>query len=419
MNDAGPVHCPRPGAMPERARVLHIGLAKTGTTSLQSTAAARRADLLAAGVRYPGGGLNHRESVSALMGRRWGWIGLGAVVPTMRHWDRLLSEVEAETERRVWISHEFASESTDEVAARFGEALGARLQVVITLRPFAAILPSSWQQYLKGGSTHTFEHWLRRVLADPPDTRVTPSFHLRNDQAGVVRRWAAVVGPERVTAVIVDKADPTRMTDAFEGLFDLPAGFLVDEQLGGLQRNRSMSRAESELIRQLNLRVAGREVDWNDYETLLRKGAIARLLESRTPAPGEGPLLLPEWAADRAHSLGVQFAESIRGSGVRLIGDVQSLAEPVSSTKNDQPTPTTIALDLAVEPLAGMLSAALGRGSSFAPVDVGGPELTDRQRAARAISGIRAGDLASVLLYRARHGLIRQARRLISREQTK
>ena len=418
MNDGDPAQRPRPDPVPARARVLHIGLAKTGTTALQSTAADRRAALLAAGVRYPGGGLNHREAVSALMGRRWGSIGLGGSVPPMRHWNRLLGEVEAETERRIWISHEFASESTDDVAARFRDTLGDRLRVVITLRPFAAILPSSWQQYLKGGSTHTFEHWLRRVLADPPDTRVTPSFHLRNDQAGVVRRWAALVGPEQVTAVIVDKAHPNRLTDAFEGLFDLPAGFLVDGQLGGLRRNRAMSRAESELIRQLNLRIAGRQVQWNDYETLLRKGAIARLLESRTPAPDEGRLLLPDWAADRAHSLGVQFAESIRASGIRLIGDVQSLAEPVSSTETDPQTPTTIGLDLAVEPLAGMLSAALGRGPSFAPTGVTGPQLTDRQHATRAISGIRTGDLASVLLYRAGHGLVRRARRLIDREQT-
>ena len=84
------------------------------------------------------------------------------------------------------------------------------------------------------------------------EQKVTPSFHRRNDQAGVVRRWAAAAGAEHVTAVVVDRARPTQLTDAFEALLDLPPGFLVDSSLGGLQANRSMSLPESELMRQGN-----------------------------------------------------------------------------------------------------------------------------------------------------------------------
>ncbi len=377
----GPGETAGPGSrltdpLPPAARMLHIGLPKTGTTALQSTAQARRADLLAAGVRYPGGGLNHREAVSALMGRRWGWIGPGAAVPPLRHWERLKAEVLAETQRRVWISHEFASEADDASAARFVEELGEQLQVVVTLRPFGAILVSSWQQYLKGGTTHTFERWLKAVLADPPQLKVTPSFHLRNDQVGVVRRWAGTAGSDHVTAVIVDKARPTQLSDAFEALLDLPPGFLVAPELGGLQANRSMSASESELVRQVNLALKGQGVEWGEYEALLREGGIARLLQTRTPGKQEPALRLPRWAARRASELGRVYAEGIAASGIRVVGDVSVLAEPVTG-QDPAPAPVQVPVDAAVAAVVGTLSAALGRGAFLAePVE---PEFPQRR----------------------------------------
>ncbi len=366
----GPGGTPGPGGritdpLPPAARMLHIGLPKTGTTALQSTAQARRAELLSAGVRYPGGGLNHREAVSALMGRRWGWIGPGAAVPPLRHWGTLKTEVLAETQRRVWISHEFASEADDATADRFVQELGDQLQVVVTLRPFGAVLLSSWQQYLKGGTTHTFGRWLKAVLGDPPQTKVTPSFHLRNDQAGVVRRWAGAVGADHVTAVVVDKTRPAQLSDAFEDLLDLPAGFLLAPELGGLQANRSMSVPESELVRQVNLALKGQGVEWGQYEALLREGGLARLLQTRTPAEQEPALRLPRWAARRASDLGRAYAEGVAASGVRVVGDVSVLAEPVQG-QDAAPASDQVPLDAAVALVVGTLSAALGRGAFLA-----------------------------------------------------
>lgn len=354
-----------PEPLPPQARLLHIGLPKTGTTALQSTAQARREALLELGVRYPGGGLNHREAVSALMKRRWGWIGPGAAVPPMRHWDRLIREIGGDTTSRVWISHEFASESDDESAARFVEALGERIHVVVTLRPFGAMLTSSWQQYLKGGTSHTFEYWLRSVLAEPPKRTVTPSFHGRNDQSGVVRRWAAAAGQDRVTVVVVDKAVPTRLTDAFEAMLDLPPGFLVDDSLGGLQGNRAFSKEEAELMRQVNLAVKGQPVDWPEYERLLREGGIARLLQARTPAPDEHRLELPRWAADQATDRGQRYAAEVAASGVRVIGDLAALAVPAAGTDEPYQAPTHVSLDIATAMVVGTLSAGLGRGAFF------------------------------------------------------
>nr|WP_294691372.1 hypothetical protein [uncultured Friedmanniella sp.] len=389
--------------LPAAARLLHIGLPKTGTTALQSTAQARREALLEHGVLYPGGGLNHREAVSALMGRRWGWMGPGAIVPPMAHWERLMDAVQRESSRRIWISHEFASEADDEMAARFASELGERIQVVVTLRPFAAILGSSWQQYLKGGTTHTFDYWLRSVLADPPKQTVTPSFHRRNDQAGVIRRWAAAAGADHVTAVVVDKARPTQLTDAFEALLDLPSGFLVDRSLGGLRANRSMSVQESELMRRVNLAIKGQGVEWSQYEALLREGGIARMLEARVPDERETMLSLPTWAAERASELGRQYAESIAASGVRVIGDLDVLAAPVAGSSERPATPKSVRLDVATEFIVGTLSAGLGRGAFF-------EEPSDAEPVRRLLRGVRTRALAEEVSARVRRAAARRLR---------
>jgi hypothetical protein len=389
--------------LPPDTRLLHIGLAKTGTTALQSTARARRAELLELGVRYPGDGLNHREAVSALMGRRWGWNGPGARVPSLRHWDRLMGEVEAETDRRVWISHEFAAESDDETAQRFVDALGPRTHVVVTVRPHGAMLVSSWQQYLKTGIVRTFDCWLEAVLADPPDETVTPTYHRRSNQGGVVRRWAAAVGAENLTVVVVDKAAPTRLTDAFEALLDLPDGFLVDESFGGLQANRSLSAQESELLRRLNVALQDQGVDWREYDTLLRKGGIGRLMQARTPGPEEDSLVLPAWAAERALQLGRHYAEEIAAAGVRVIGDLAVLGEPVESVRDLPAAPTTVQLDVAVELAAGLLSAGTGRGPSF-----GEREPAPEVRGLRGLHDYTLGELAGSVVHRARRRLGRR-----------
>lgn len=176
-----------------------------------------------------------------------------------------------------------------------------------------------------------------------------------------------MVGPANVTAIIVDKARPRLLTNCFEQLFGLPVGFLVDSSLGGLQRNRSMSWPESELLRAVNLAIRDQGVEWSQYEKLLRNGAIARLLQSRTPAPAEERVLLPGWAAERATARERHFADVLAASGVTLVGDVEVLAAPVTATATADvpPVPADVPLDAATEALAGLLSAAVGRGAYF------------------------------------------------------
>jgi len=362
--DPLPTEQPLPPLLPG-SRLLHIGIPKTGTTALQTAAARRRDELRQHGVCYPGNSVNQREAVCALMGRRLGWAGAGDYVPDRRLWDRLRAEVESRPGQRSLISHEFVSESDDEQAARFLAELGEDLHVVITLRGLGALLTSSWQQYVKAGHRQTLNRWLKQVLLGPPDNPSATAFYRRNDQAAIVRRWADVVGTDRLTVVLADKTRPSQLTNAFEDMLALPRGLLQSLDGGGFAANRSLSLYEAELVRRMNTVVRENGYNWREFTALIRNGAVTRLLESRRPGPDETPIGLPGWAAEVAAEKAREYAEGVAAVGCRVVGDLGSLSAPVPSVPGNLARPTEVPMDAAVEAMSGLLSASTGRGAFF------------------------------------------------------
>lgn len=347
--------------LPERTRLFHVGIPKSGTTALQMAASAGRETLLRNGVLYPGTKLNQRDGVLAFMERRWGWTPEG--IPPKKAWHRLMDEIEHDTKNRVWFGHEFAAEADVETARRFVDAIGDRCHIAITLRSPGTTLPSAWQQYVKAGVPIAFDEWLSAVIADPPNRNVTKGFHDRNDQAGVVRRWADAAGADRVTVIILDKQRPELLFNAFESLLALPTGTLEAQELGGFGANRGLTVPEAEIFLALNALIRPKDVQWKDFQRLVRNGAIRRIMEGRQ-ADEERPQL-PSWAVKRAAELGAGYAKAIADSGVNVVGDLDTLAEEVPPRLHDDPPPTLIPVELAAEALAGMLSAATDRGAFF------------------------------------------------------
>ncbi|HKY58692.1 MAG TPA: hypothetical protein VJL80_11700 [Aeromicrobium sp.] len=380
-------------ALPERTRLFHIGIPKSGTTSLQVAAAAKRDELLRQGVQYPGDKVNQRGAVLGFMGRSWGWGKGGATTPPRERWDALIAEIEADESRRVFFGHEFASEANKATARGFVDAIGERCHVLITLRSFGAILPSAWQQFVKAGTTTGFEDWLRAVLADPPDRSVTRRFHRRNDQGGVVRRWVKAAGPDRVTVIVTDSRRPELLTTGVEQLLALRPGTLAAEDLDGYAANRGLTTAEAELFLALNRAIEPYDVDWDDYERIVRFGAQRRLMEE-PPGAGER-LILPDWAAVRAAERGAEFADQIAATGVRVIGDLSALAgKPPSRSLAEDPV-DEVPVELAAEALAGMLSAGTWRGPDFEDPGEAQLESTLAQVPARRLLRVAIGRMVA------------------------
>ena len=346
--------------LPARTRVLHVGLVKTGTTSLQTAASSRRGLLLRHGVRYPGKRYNHRQAAMALSRRT------GQHQATPDEWDELMAEVNQDHQRRILISNEFIAGWDTAVARRFVEELGTtRTHIVFTVRSFASLLPSLWQQYVKTGYPHDLEHFLSRVLADRPNPAELPPNFDRNDQGLVVSRWADIVGPENVTVIVVDKTEPKRISTSFEAMLGLPPGTLSTGEQGGSAVNRSLSNEEASLLLSVNQLLEPYRVAEEDLIRVLRRGATGRMLEERPPATRQTQLTLPPWAAEPAAARGREHAHVIATSHVRVIGNLDELGHHPGTTDGGWIMPDMVSTELAAQAVVGALSAGLHRGTNF------------------------------------------------------
>jgi len=366
-------------SLPEDAVLLHIGVHKTGTTALQAALADAREELAAAGVRYPGKLQAQHRAALAVLGRPWGWNNRGGAVLDRAHFDRLSARV-AEHPGRVVISSEFFCEAPEDIAREVVSGLGGRrVHVVVTVRNLGKLLPSSWQQYLKYGLTTDYEPWLRDVFATSGSSRMSPTFWKRQAHGAVVERWAAAVGADRLSVIVLEGVERSAMFVTFAQLLGVDPQILVSRM--DLTSNRSMTDAEAELLVRLNGLVK-KSMDWTEYVNIIRRGVARGMVENREPGLDEARLATPAWALDAAASAGTAAAATIAASGVRVVGNLDALTVRL-------PDETALAcdeipIDAAVAALAAMVEAVQ-------------EQLTSRQLAGRLLREVRRQGWRSLL----------------------
>lgn len=368
--------------LPERTVLVHIGPHKTGTTTIQAAFHASRESLAAQGVVYAGGGRRPILAVLALRGAR----GKRAVVPDLRHWSGLVDEARAAT-GRVFISNEAFADASPRAIARLVRDLGAeRIHVVATLRPFASILPSQWQQFVQGGLTIGFDDWLREVI-DPDDAARRKVFWRRHQHHDLVARWAEAVGADRVTVIVLDD-DPLRLPRLFEGLLGLRDGTLLEH---AAMRNRSLTWPEAEAIRAVNQAFRAADYPAALQTRLVARGVCQRLLR-REPDAEEPKIELPAWAVERVAMVGRTIVAGLLDSHVRIIGDLDRLLRVPDPPPSRASAPLRLSADLAGELSMAVVDTLTAAGKRPPPIE--------RQELdgvpSRRLAGVLAGRLAAL-----------------------
>lgn len=339
--------------LPTGTRLLHIGPHKTGTTSIQGALFAAKDAMPEHGVVFPASTRHPMEAAlaaCALPGM------MGNTKPTERHWRRLVDQVHATGRHTSVISSEFFADAPDdERVARVVEELGGDpVHVLITLRPLTRIMPSQWQQYVQNGLRMGYEDWLEHMLRKAPYEKPNPSFWRRHRHDRLVERWARVTGQGRVTVVVVDDRDRDGLLRTFERLLGLPANLLrpVPDAV-----NRSLTLAETEMLRNLNVEFRGNGLPDELYSQLVRYGAVMHMKNSCTPGPEDVKIRTPRWAVEAAAGIGAEMAERIVGTGVRVLGD-PALLSAVPEPAGQAPARPLLAPEAAAQALYGVLAAA-------------------------------------------------------------
>ncbi|MGW2748881.1 hypothetical protein [Streptomyces sp. NPDC001450] len=190
------------------------------------------------------------------------------------------------------------------------------MHVLVTLRPLAKIMPSQWQQYVQNGLRMGHEDWLEHMLRKPRYEKPKPSFWQRHRHDRLVERWARIVGPERVTVVVVDDRDRGGLMSTFQTLLGLPVNFL---QPVTDTANRSLTLAETEMLRYLNVEFRGNGLPDALYSRLVRNGAVPHMKNACSPTPRDVKIVTPRWAVEAAGALGAEMAERIGVLGVGIL----------------------------------------------------------------------------------------------------
>jgi hypothetical protein len=336
--------------MPKKELILHVGFHKSGTSALQESFSAQRAELKALGIWYPDIGRKaHHRIAWALTQKPWGWKTRGGQLTPFRHFTSLVRKINSSKHQKVLLSSEFFSELTlDQIQKIAGAVKNREIKILFTLRPLVKVLSSSYQQYLKYGTKVDYVEWLHTVLDKPGVSKVNPTFWKRHLHGEVVSRWAEVFGTDAVTVLIADESRPEFLFESLNNYLGLSQGLLKAQETGS---NRSLSLEEIALLLELN-RTFPKDREWSEYLTFIRNGYIRELTDSVPLKEGKDKLLTPSWAVAKANQVATESKKTIGELGVSVIGDLDSL-DNAKVAEGEPNYPSTIDIETVAAAMLG------------------------------------------------------------------
>jgi hypothetical protein len=169
--------------------VLHIGVMKSATTYLQGACEANADTLQDAGLLW----IRSRLSFQAMN-------DLLIPGPPTGDWRELRTSVRAHSGAAL-VSNELLSIRGPAAARKVVRRLGTPVDVVITARDLARVIPSQWATGQANGRTTPWEEFIAALMADEQDHHAVRWFWRRQDIPRIVDRWGPLA--ESVTLVTV------------------------------------------------------------------------------------------------------------------------------------------------------------------------------------------------------------------------
>lgn len=335
---------------------VHVGLPKTGTSSIQAALDAHAGRLAEAGVLYPGGGHRaHRLAAYDLLGQRVRGDDADLVAGAF---NALVAEMTEFTGRSIVVSEEELGMARPRHVRRLVRGLdGHRVHVVIGVRDMARTVVSAWQQDLVTGGTTTWQDFIAAVREPHRSTvPAATAFWIRQDPLRVIDAWATAVPVERITVMTVPPAGASNRTllERLVRAADLP----VDLGESGGPRNVSLGAAELEVVRRMNPHVLAR-LNQEQYRFVIEHGIRPRL-----EVEGSRQLRLPVEHACWAREYGERLVGDLRRRGVRVVGDLGDLA-PLDAPTSARPFDVVSDAELLAAAEAALASLALAHGTLF------------------------------------------------------
>ncbi|MBX9701862.1 MAG: hypothetical protein K2X74_20670, partial [Acetobacteraceae bacterium] len=260
--------------MPDRTAILHIGVTKTGTSSIQAWLAANRAPLVAAGVHVP-------ETLGRQNHERLARIADGTAPPAMA--ERFAAEMAALPEQ----AHTLVLTS---------EAFGAQLTRPQAVAPLKALLDRHVGAYrvvvyLRRQDEHAVSSFSTAMRAGEA-RRTGPLSGRPKDYERLLDAWAGVFGQAAIRPRIFGRGEllDDDVVRDFLQTADVPLP--ADATPPTLERNASLRPEAQGFLARLAAHARASGVVEDDFRALPNRARLIAALDARFAGPG----LLPSRA---------------------------------------------------------------------------------------------------------------------------
>ena len=355
MSQTAPSAAPGPGTAPLKVFV-HIGAPKTGTTFVQSVLWRNREALATDGVLYPYE-TRHEHFRAMLDARELGW---GAKPRSFSRgaWEAVAKRATAWNGHTVVLGNEILGGATEPQIRRLVDSLApAEVHVVFTARDLARQLVSDWQEHIKHRHTITLEDFVDELIERGFEARrpFGEMFWGLHDADHVLGRWSKIVPSDRIHLVTLPRPGATGnpLWERFCSVTGLdPQHYSLDVR----RSNPSLGRAEAEVLRRLNRRVA--KLEPPHYDALVRMRLTGTALKGKG-----GRLVLPEGRMPRVAERSRTMVDALAGSKYDVVGDIEELMPRPEDHTGYVPTKSVRArtmLTISIRMNAALLRIAAG-----------------------------------------------------------
>jgi hypothetical protein len=361
---------------------LHLGLPKTGTTTLQARFADNRDVLRESGVLYPfvrPDGMFHAAVEVLNWFPRWG-LDPSLLTGTWAEFCRRAREYDG----RTLVSHEvFGRAQPRHIEKALAEVGDLELHVVATARDLSRQVTAVWQERVKNGHDYTFENFLDRegVVRIQPGKRARSYFWREQDLTNVLKRWEEFVPADRIHVVTCPPAggDPDELIRRFASVLDLDPALLDSPRRG---ENSSLGAAQVELLRRVNAALDG-SLDNREYSRVVKRLFAQNILpEHRTPRA-----VTPERLRAPLTRVTRGWVDDIRSHGWHVYGDLSDLTAMTFDETGTEPDDVPVEDVYAATPeLIARLLEEVVRLSGEKPAEFTAPSRNPVARAARRLA---------------------------------
>lgn len=323
--------------------VLHVGAMKSGTSHLQHLLFTNQQLLADRGVLVPGAAWRDQvAAVSEALDR-----ARGSATSRPGAWQAMADEVRAHPGTSI-ISMEFLARTpVERIAELVQQFPDIRVEAVVTARDLGRNLPAMWQERVKNGSTTALPDYATAVRERAEGEG--KAFWREQGLAGIVRRWAEVLGPDAVTVVTVPPPGAPR--DLLWWRFAEALGLDPEGAVAPPDSNESLGAASVEVVRRLNHQLG--DLAYAEFSPVVKHRLAKFTLGPRRAQEPSIGFDVPEWLPPVSE----RMVSRVRATGVRVVGDLADLT-PVSAPGVDPAAvPAQEQLEAATAGMEGLVRA--------------------------------------------------------------